>query len=48
MSVSVRRGSDQLVVEVTTNERHERTAGGMNPANRQPSGKLGNFWVIAG
>ena len=48
MGVSVRGGGDQLVVEVAANERHERSAGRMNPANRQPSGNLGDLWVIAG
>jgi hypothetical protein len=47
MSVSVRSGRDQLVLEVTSNERYERAAGRVNPANRQPSGKFGNLWVIA-
>ena len=47
MGVSIRGGRDQLVVEVAANERHERAAGRMNPANRQPSGNLGNLWVIA-
>jgi hypothetical protein len=29
-------------------ERHEGTAGRVNPANRQLSGEVGNLWVIAG
>jgi hypothetical protein len=48
MAVSVRSGGDQLVVEVVANERHEHAAGRMNPANRQPSGNLGDLWVVAG
>ena len=47
MGVSVRSGCDQLVVEVAANERHERAAGRVNSANRQPSGNLGDLWVIA-
>ena len=47
MCVSIRGGSDQLVIEVAANERHERATGRMNPANRQPSGNLGDLWVIA-
>ena len=48
MAVPVRSGGDQLVVEVVANERHERAAGRMNPANRQPRGNLGDLGVIAG
>ena len=47
MCVSIRGGSDQLVIEVAANERHERAAGRMNRANRQPSGNFGDPWVIA-
>jgi hypothetical protein len=48
MAVPVRSGGDQLVVEVVANERHERAARRMNPANRQPSGNLRDLWVVAG
>jgi hypothetical protein len=48
MAVSVRGGRDQLVIEVAANERHEGTAGRVNPANRQPSHDFGDLWVIAG
>jgi hypothetical protein len=47
MSVPVRSGCDQLVVEVAANERDERAASGMDPANRQLSGKVGNLGVVA-
>ena len=47
MCVSIRGGSDQLVIQVATNERHERATGRMNPANRQPSRNFGDPWVIA-
>jgi hypothetical protein len=36
----------QLVVQVPANERNERSASRMNPADRQPRGNLGNPWVI--
>ena len=35
------------VVEVAADERHERSASRMNPANWQPSGNLRDLWVIA-
>jgi hypothetical protein len=47
MEISVRSGSDEPVVEVAANERHEGPAGRMNPADRQPSDNLGNLRVIA-
>ena len=47
MEISVRGGCDQPVVQVAANERHECSASRMNPADRQPSGNLGNPWVIA-
>jgi len=47
LGVSVRCRREQLVVEVAANERHEGSAGGMNPANRQPSSKLGDLWIVA-
>ena len=48
MGVSIRRGCNQLVVEVAPNERHERPASRMNAAYGQPSGNFGDLWVIAG
>src|SRR4029077_17592246 len=47
MGVSIRSGCDQLVIEVAANERHEGAASGMDPANRQLSGQVGNLRVIA-
>jgi hypothetical protein len=47
MAVPVRSGGEQLVVEVVANKRHERAASRMNPANRQPSGNLGDLRVVA-
>ena len=47
MSVPVSSGSDQSVVEVAANERHKSPSGRMDPANRQPGGKVGNLWVVA-
>jgi hypothetical protein len=48
MGVSIRSGCDQLVVEVAANEWHERAASGMDPANRQLSGQVGDLRVLAG
>ena len=45
--ISVRGGGNQLLVQVTPNERHECSAGRMNPADRQPRGNLGNSRVVA-
>ena len=47
MEIAVRGGGNKPVVEVAANERHERSARGMNPADRQPSGDLRNLRVIA-
>ena len=47
MSVPVSSGCEQLVVEVAANERHKCPACGMDPADRQLSGQVGNLWVIA-
>ena len=38
---------NKLIVEVAANKRHERPAGGMDPANRQPSGQVGNLRIVA-
>ena len=48
MGVSIRSGCYQFVVEVAANERHEGAASGMDPANRQLSGQVGNLRVLAG
>ena len=46
-AIAVTGSGDQPVVEVATNKRHECPARRMNPADWQPSGNLGNGWVIA-
>jgi hypothetical protein len=43
LDLPVRSGCEQLVVEVAANERHERAAGRVNPAYRQPSDNLGDL-----
>ena len=47
VSVSIRSGSEKLVVEVAANERHERSPGRMNSANRQPSGNFSDLGITA-
>jgi hypothetical protein len=47
MQIAVRGGSDQPVVEVAANERHERSASRMDPADRQLTGKVRNLRIIA-
>jgi hypothetical protein len=47
MSIPVASGCNKLVVEVAANERHERPASGMDPANRQLSDKVSNLRVVA-
>ena len=47
MSVPVRSGGNQLVVQVAANERHERSPSRMDPADRQPISELCHVRVAA-